>query len=1256
MKRRLLAWLLVLCLAVSLLPTAFATETETYATWPTASDGKINLTSGTYRLSDCENKRIDRATVVIPSGATVTLDLAGGTIDNPVDHAIENSGTLNIVGTGGIVVSHAENCAAIVNYPGATATITSGTYQSEKWYTIKNFGVMTFDGNSQIDVATYNGNSSSLIANGWANGSVKSNNDLNVSHTPETADATLTIKNANFHAYGCNDTTAIVKNDDYGVLDIQNGIFDTSNSKTTDATIILNWNKATISGGTFTGNYPISTGSNVNQDNGNACDTKISGGTFTGQTCLFGQSGTGSGGTVTITDGIFDGDFRNGESTNVSTKFIIKGGTFTDIASAMTYADSSSNVYLKLREDVTTGVTVPKDTNITLDLNNHNISVNGNHAIKNQGTLCIKGAGTIETSGGNYAAIMNDAGATATVYGGTYVSDSWYVLVNNGTMEINGPVSVEKPVGSTNTASLIRNVGSSEDAEANLTIKNGSFIGVAGQNSCSVVKNDDFGVLTIEGGTFDSTANEGSVNATTILNWHKATISGGTFIGSYPISNGVYHETSNNQDYYTAGEVTISGGTFIGLSSLIGRGTGAEAGKGQMTITGGTFNAPVLYNAEEKGDLPYDLVISGGKFTNAKPDDADLDTGYGLNGDTVQKKVTVTAAAVSNGSIALSSSAAFAGDTITVTATPNDHYELDTITATTNDGTPLTVTNSEFTIPVNFDGTITVTATFKPETYTVSFCPNNGDAAIEKSVAHGDKITDKPADPTKDGYTFAGWYTTDGSKWDFDRDTVTDTLFLMAKWDVKVELDSNTVIDVEVNETTTGTVGDQVKAEDKDAAKDVADSASVTKVTDAVAPDDVADIVSEAVEKANEGNSKQTKLDADSDVQVNISVAVEVTQYDASNKTLTFTAEPVATVAVNGTTLKDKNGKDVQVPVTNDMLSQGVMVQITLPAGFSPEQIKHIAKDGTVEYFWKYDESYDDTVKTFTITPDNVAVFCIEHFSTFELINEDAVEYTINWTYEAYGKTVTYATTYVASGKEIVAPAGTPTRIGSNFAGWEGFESGKTATANMTFTANWKAQTYSDLTEPRFCSKAVEWATKNAITNGMDNNCFEPDLECTRSQIVTFLWRAAGCPEPTTTTTTFTDLDNTRFYYKAVLWATEQGIVKGYKDNTFRPDEPCERCEAMCFLYRFAVPDATDGNSSGENGTFIDLNENWYMNAVNWATKTGVTKGMDATHFGPEETCTRGHFLTFLWRAVTGSELKDGNSVMETNWANWMGK
>ena len=207
-------------------------------------------------------------------------------------------------------------------------------------------------------------------------------------------------------------------------------------------------------------------------------------------------------------------------------------------------------------------------------------------------------------------------------------------------MTITGDVTVKKPDGSQNTASLIDNGWyNSSDTVANepvtaqndkakLTIKSGNFKGNSGQKSCSVVKNDDGGILNISGGTFDSTANTGAENATTILNWNVATISGGTFKGSYPLSNGYYD--NNNFDI---GELTVTGGTFAASRSLFGQNDGAASGKGFIKISGGEFNANTL-----GAGFTYTVSISGGTFS-AKP--TYLADGYAAKGTNNDKFMVV---------------------------------------------------------------------------------------------------------------------------------------------------------------------------------------------------------------------------------------------------------------------------------------------------------------------------------------------------------------------------------------------------------------------------------------------------------------------------------------------------------------------------------------------------------------------------------------------------------------------------------------
>lgn len=288
----------------------------------------------------------------------------------------------------------------------------------------------------------------------------------------------------------------------------------------------------------------------------------------------------------------------------------VNGVGYTTLGAAITAAQDGNTIMLL--KDVTENVTIPEGKERTLDLNGKNITVNSGCAIMNKGNLTVTGNGKVTAE---KAAVANFPGAVANLNGGTYSSSNWYVIKNLGTMTIDGPVTVKKPDGSTDTSSLIDNGwynNSDNDmnqdyptsaVEVKLTIKSGDFSGKTGSDSCSVVKNDDYGVLEITGGTFDSSSNTGTSDATTILNWNVATISGGTFIGSYPISNGSYNNDADQ------GKLTISGGDFTGTSFLLGQATGGTPAAAKLSITGGIFNAPSF------GEVDYKIEISGGSFT-----------------------------------------------------------------------------------------------------------------------------------------------------------------------------------------------------------------------------------------------------------------------------------------------------------------------------------------------------------------------------------------------------------------------------------------------------------------------------------------------------------------------------------------------------------------------------------------------------------------------------------------------------------------
>ncbi len=172
---------------------------------------------------------------------------------------------------------------------------------------------------------------------------------------------------------------------------------------------------------------------------------------------------------------------------------------------------------------------------------------------------------------------------------------------------------------------------------------------------------------------------------------------------------------------------------------------------------------------------------------------------------------------------------------------------------------------------------------------------------------------------------------------------------------------------------------------------------------------------------------------------------------------------------------------------------------------------------------------------------------------------------------------------------------------------------------------------FKDVPEDSWFAEAVTWAVqhKPQITNGKSNTAFAPDDSCTREQAVTFLWRAAGCPEPTATDCPFTDVDPQAYSYKAILWAVEQGITQGMTETTFDPEGACTRAQIVTFLFR-----TNKGAAASAESPFTDIEAgSWYADAVQWAVGAGVTKGMSDTVFAPGSTCTRAQIVTFLFRA-----------------------
>ena len=169
-----------------------------------------------------------------------------------------------------------------------------------------------------------------------------------------------------------------------------------------------------------------------------------------------------------------------------------------------------------------------------------------------------------------------------------------------------------------------------------------------------------------------------------------------------------------------------------------------------------------------------------------------------------------------------------------------------------------------------------------------------------------------------------------------------------------------------------------------------------------------------------------------------------------------------------------------------------------------------------------------------------------------------------------------------------------------------------------------------DVPNDAFFYEAVKWAVKSGVTNGLSDTMFGPYESCTRAQIVTFLWRAAGSPEPKTASS-FADVPASAYYAKAVAWAIENGITNGMTETTFAPDATCTRGQSVTFLYR-----ALKGTASGSTN-FTDVkSDTFYADAINWAVANNVTNGTSNTTFSPNADCTRAEIVTFLYRAYQG--------------------
>ena len=169
---------------------------------------------------------------------------------------------------------------------------------------------------------------------------------------------------------------------------------------------------------------------------------------------------------------------------------------------------------------------------------------------------------------------------------------------------------------------------------------------------------------------------------------------------------------------------------------------------------------------------------------------------------------------------------------------------------------------------------------------------------------------------------------------------------------------------------------------------------------------------------------------------------------------------------------------------------------------------------------------------------------------------------------------------------------------------------------------------FADVPSGAYYADAVAWAVSKGVTTGTSASTFSPDAACTRAQVVTFLWRAMGCPEPAASSS-FADVAAGSYYSKAVAWALEKGVTTGTSATTFSPDAVCTRAQVVTFLQR-----ALGGSGGGSTG-FTDVPADaYYAGAVAWAVSKGITTGTSASTFSPNAQCSRAQIVTLLYRAM----------------------
>ena len=1094
MKQRILAILLSLTMMFTLVPTAMAEgetavakvgETE-YDTLQEAVDAATTENSTVTLLKDVTED------ITIPTGKNITLDLGNSKLTNKSGDTItvELGATLTVTGNGesadedgsaGTVDNTTHQKADIVN--NGTVILNGGWYLRSKetgvnantsggnsYYNILNHGEMTINNDTMV---MQEGKFSSLIVNGYYDYAGGSDSRQNYVDGINQAAPKLTINNGAFLG-GVN----TIKNDDGGELIINGGGFGNE-----EGCAVMNNNTATINGGRFiaTGNYVLY--SRYINGTVNTGKLTVTNGKFEGNLAQINNAPIAiSGGTFTtdptayLAEGYMSPKVGDSYKVGLETEAVAQIGDnkYTTLQDAFQAATAGDTV--KLLTDVHTDGTDSRDARltigkpITLDLNEHTI----------------------------YS--PNDMGNNNTNFVALYVAADTTLKATTGGIDTgrNGGYAINVK-------------------DAKLTIDGGKYYG--GGTAVQVQK----GELTINNGYFDAEAFSGSYGYNFIINCIDSAYKDGT--AKVAIKGGYFaHFDPANNKAEGAGTNFVADNCISVTSDK----SGYDYKVVQKTDTGSIVVKPAVaepeVNVDKISESDKQAVGNAAKSVAVPTLGAAAGDKVAAMNKTEAEDLAAKAPGLQNPTLYVQTAlkvepTAYSAENQTLTLDITPQYRIVASTAATADGIKLSGDSKNAQVVQDYQK-LTITA---PTVVTMEL-PTG-------FVADGvDKLSIKHIKGNGTVEYYTGIVTeTSGTK------TLTFTTNGFSPFVI---------------------------------------SSAVASIDGVMYP-----TLAEAV--ANVDSGKTIKLEADCAEAVTVSRTVKFT-LDKSSHVFTGSIK-----AGSYTTVTATDTEPVEYTFTYSRPSSGSSSSDPTYAVSAPSK----TENGSVTVSPK-SASKGDTV-TITVKPDSG--YTLE---TLTAIDSKGKE--IQLTDKGEGK---YTFTMPAGKVEVKA----------------------------TFMEdNSVLNFFYDVPNDAYFYEAVKWAVKSGVTNGLSDTMFGPYESCTRAQIVTFLWRAAGSPEPKTASS-FTDVPVSAYYAKAVAWAVENGITNGMTETTFAPDATCTRGQSVTFLHR-----ALKGTASGSTNFTDVASDAFYADAINWAVASNVTNGTSATTFSPNADCTRAEIVTFLYRAYQG--------------------